>query len=145
MSIPTILVIEDNMADVIILRHFLDEQGEEYQLEVLADGEAALAFVAEHRSGARQHHPCVILLDLHLPQYNGIEVLTAIKVEPTLSHIHVVILTSSASPDETAQITELGAICCVKPSDLAAVKALASQIMALCKGRTHELAGFQLS
>ena len=139
MSVPTILVIEDNVADVFLIRHFLDEQGEAYLFEVLPDGEAALAFVAEHRSGTRQHEPCVILLDLHLPKYNGIEVLTAIKEEPVLAHIHVVVLTSDASPAERAEISELGGICCFKPSDLEAVNALAVDIMALCKGRAHGL------
>jgi chemotaxis family two-component system response regulator Rcp1 len=139
-AIPTILVIEDNIADVDLIRHFLDEQGEEYWLEVLPDGEAALAFVHEHRTGVRKHEPCVILLDLHLPKYNGLEVLTAIRQEPVLTHIHVVVLTSAVSPADQAQITELGGICCVKPSDLDAIKTLTLEIMALCKGRAHGLA-----
>ena len=63
MSIATILVIEDNVADIVLLRLGLDQTGEEYQLEVLPDGEAALKFIAEHRNGAKTHLPCVILLD----------------------------------------------------------------------------------
>jgi len=63
-SIPTILIIEDNLADVFLFRQAFDELGEPYLLEVLTDGEAALAFVAEHRSGARKPEPCRILLDL---------------------------------------------------------------------------------
>jgi CheY-like chemotaxis protein len=139
-TVPTILVIEDNLADVHLLRHVLDEQGEEYYLEVLPDGEAALAFVAEHRAGIRQHDPCVILLDLHLPRYNGIEVLTVIREEPKLTHIHVVVLTSAASPADRAELAALGGICCIKPSDLADMQALAINIMALCKGRKHGFA-----
>lgn len=140
MAVPTILMIEDNLADVYLLRHVMDEQGEEYYLEVLPDGEAALAFVAEHRAGIRQHDPCVILLDLHLPKYNGIEVLKAIREEPKLTHIHVVVLTSAASPADCDELTSLGGICRIKPPDLVDVKALAIDIMALCKGRKHGLA-----
>jgi len=138
-GIPTILVIEDNWADVYLIQHCLGEQGEPYRLEVLPDGEAALAFVAEHRTGVRQHEPCVILLDLHLPKYNGIEVLAAIKEEPVLTHIHVVVLTSAASPAERARITALGGICCLKPSDVDEIKNLTTEILALCKGRSHRL------
>ena len=138
-GIPTILVIEDNWADVYLIRHCLDEHGEPYRLEVLQDGEAALAFVAEHRTGARQHEPCVILLDLHLPKFNGIEVLAVIKEEPVLTHIHVVVLTSAASPADREQITALGGICCLKPSDVDEIKLLTSEILALCHGRSHRL------
>jgi CheY-like chemotaxis protein len=132
-SAPTILVIEDNVADLVLIRYAFDELGEPYRIEVLPDGEAALGFVDDHRSGRLQHEPCVILLDLHLPKYNGIEVLTAIRLEPVLSHIHVFVLTTDASPAERAQITELGGLCCIKPSDLEEIKALAADILAACK------------
>ncbi len=98
MSIPTILVIEDNVADQVLLRYALDEMGEPYRFEVLVDGEMALAFIDDHRQGRREHEPCVILLDLHLPKYSGIEVLAAIREEPVLNHIHVFVLTTDISP-----------------------------------------------
>jgi CheY-like chemotaxis protein len=132
-GIPTILVIEDNVADVHLIRYALDMQREPYRLEILADGEAALTFVTEHRKGIRQHEPCVILLDLHLPKYNGIEVLTAIREEPILTHIHVVVLSTMVSPADHAEVIELGAICREKPSDLNEITVLAAEILALCK------------
>jgi CheY-like chemotaxis protein len=132
-GVPTILVIEDNVADVHLIRYALDAHGEPYRLEVLQDGEAALIFVAEHRSGIRQHDPCVILLDLHLPKYNGIEVLTAIREEPILTHIHVMVLTTTASPADHAQVLELGGICREKPSHPDGISTLAGEILALCK------------
>lgn len=136
MGMPSILVVEDNMADVHLLRYALDAQGESYRLEILSDGEAALTFVDEHRNGIRQHEPCVILLDLHLPKYNGIEVLAAIREEPVLTHIHVIVLTTMASPADHAEVAELGAICREKPSDLNEITVLAAEILALCKNPT---------
>ena len=133
MTVPTILVIEDNVADVHLIRYALDAHGEAYRLEVLHDGEAAINFIAEHRAGIRQHDPCVILLDLHLPKYNGIEVLTAIREEPVLTHIHVMVLTTMASPADRAQVTELGGICREKPSHVDGISILAGEILALCK------------
>jgi CheY-like chemotaxis protein len=41
MGIPVILVIEDNFADVTLLRLALDELGTAYRLEIVRDGEAA--------------------------------------------------------------------------------------------------------
>ena len=134
MSRPTILVIEDNVADLVLLRYALDQHAEPYELHVLSDGEAALLFVNDHRQGRRKTDPCVILLDLHLPKYNGIEVLAAIRQEPVLTHIHVFVLTSHPSPAERARIMELGGICCVKPSDPEEMTALAAEILAACRG-----------
>ena len=42
-----ILLIEDNEADVELLRFALDQQGEEFELEILSDGEAALQFIVK--------------------------------------------------------------------------------------------------
>ena len=145
MSIPKILVIEDNLADIFLFRHAFDDLGEPYLLEVLTNGEAALAFVAEHRSGAMKPEPCVILLDLHLPQYNGIEVLTAIKQEPALTHIHVVVLTSLASSVDQRKVAELGGLWRIKPPSLQAIRVLVAELMDLCKGRVKGLASSALS
>ncbi len=61
-----ILVIEDNPFDIVLLRHALDKQGEDYELEILSNGEEALRFVHEHRTRVREPEPCVILLDRYL-------------------------------------------------------------------------------
>ena len=46
-----IVIIEDNDADVRLLRHALNEQGEAFQLLVLEDGARALEYIDEHRRG----------------------------------------------------------------------------------------------
>jgi CheY-like chemotaxis protein len=136
MSVPTILVIEDNPAEIGLLRHALNHLEEKYELEVLSDGEAALQFVEEHRSGAREPNPCVILLDLYLPKYDGFAVLEAIRQEPALVHIHVIVFTSATSPKDQRKIRDMGALYREKPSSLALYLELAAEIMALCKNGT---------
>ena len=133
---PTILVIDDNSADVFLLRRGLDQLGEAYQLEILADGDAALQFVDEHRTGVREPSPCVILLDLQLPKHKGMEVLRAIKREPALAHIQLVVMTSFASPKEEANIRSMGAFCRVKPGpmSLRGYDELAAEVLEICKG-----------
>ncbi len=128
----SIVVVEDNPADVEWLRHALDQQEESYVLEVLSDGEAALQFIEEHRTGSRSPDPCVILVDLHLPKYDGIEVLRAIKRAPVLAHIHVVMLSSLPTPRDKSTILELGATHRLKPSTLTDCLELAREILALC-------------
>ena len=129
-----ILVIEDSPADILLLRHALDAQGDDYEIEVLRDGAEALEFVAAQRTFQDQSHPCVIVLDLHLPKHNGLIVLEAIKQQPALLHIHVVALSSYTSPHDQAEVMALGVRrYCEKPSDLDSWLTLASDILALCR------------
>src|SRR2546429_361251 len=128
-----ILVVEDNQADVFLLRHALDEHGKEYQLEVLRDGGEALRFVEQQRVLASDPNPCAIVLDLHLPKHDGAAVLKAIREEPTLAHIHVVALTSLASPTEETEVRKLGIrLYRAKPTDLDEWIRLAGDILAIC-------------
>jgi CheY-like chemotaxis protein len=128
-----ILVIEDSEAEIVLLRNALDHQGEIYELEILRDGEEALRFVHEHRTGVREPVPCVILLDLYLPRYDGMAVLKAIRQEPALEHIHIVVWTGLASPDQKVEIANLGALYKRKPSTLDELEELAAEIIAICK------------
>src|ERR1700679_2050438 len=84
-SAAKIVVVEDNSADVFLLRHALDQHQEGYILDVLRDGEEAIEFVNRHRSAGPHADPCVIVLDLHLPKYDGTAVLRGIKEEPSVA------------------------------------------------------------
>ena len=127
-------MIEDNPADVSLLRYALDRHGEAYELEALGDGEQALQFVHEHRAGKRDPEPCVIILDLHLPKYDGLEVLRAIKQEPSLAHIAIVVLTSLTSSREEQEMLALGVrLYRSKPTRLEEIIAVAGRILEICK------------
>ena len=129
-----IVVIDDNPSDVYLLRYALSQLHESYELEVLRDGEQALQFVNWHRTQTDQPRPCVIVLDLHLPRYDGLSVLRAIKKEPVLAHIHVVILTAQASPDEEYEMLRLGVrLYRAKPTNLEELAEVAAQILEVCK------------
>jgi len=65
-----------------LLREALNQLGEDYTLEILTNGEEALQFVQEHRTGVREPEPCVIVLYLHLPRYDGLAILRAVREAP---------------------------------------------------------------
>jgi CheY-like chemotaxis protein len=128
---------EDNPADVHLLRLALDTQGEEYIIDLLRDGEEAIQFVSSQRTAPADPEPCVIILDLHLPRHDGKAVLRAIKQEPALAHIHVVALSSLPSPSDEEEVLRLGArLCRTKPMDLDEWLALAAEILAICREPT---------
>ena len=128
-----ILVIEDNVSDIEMLRIAFDQQAEDYQLDVLRNGEEARLFVHEHRTGLRTPEPCVILLDLHLPMYDGTTILRDIREAPALEHIHVIVLSGLASPSQKLEIERLGALYRNKPSQLDELNVLAAEVFAICK------------
>lgn len=135
---PKIVVVEDNSADVFLLRHALDQHNEEYVLDVLRDGEEAIDFVNRQRSGAYPEEPCVIVLDLHLPKHDGTAVLKVIRQEPALAFVHVVALTTLASPQDEQQIRDLGVrLYKAKPTLVEEWIKLAGEILDICREESH--------
>jgi chemotaxis family two-component system response regulator Rcp1 len=134
MSRLKIMVIEDNSADVFILHRMLELEGVDFELEIAADGERALEFIQRQRENLHDQQPCVILLDLHLPKHSGLEVLSALRQSPVMGHIHVVVTTGLASPQEEADLRRLGARYRLKPMNLAQFRALAADLVAICQG-----------
>jgi CheY-like chemotaxis protein len=127
-------MVEDNPADVFLLRYALDQQEEEYILEVLRDGEEAIQFVERQRSAGANGEPCVIVLDLHLPKHNGAAVLRVIREEPVLAHIHVIALSTLASPREEQELRELSVrLYRTKPTHVDDWIKLAAEIIEICR------------
>jgi CheY-like chemotaxis protein len=68
----------------------------------------------------------VIVLDLHLPRYDGMAILRAIRETPDLEHLQVVILTGLANPHQKVEIEKLGAVHRKKPFTLNQLRELAA-------------------
>jgi CheY-like chemotaxis protein len=114
-----ILLVEDNPGDVRLTREVLKEGRIHNTLNVASDGVEALDFL--HRRGvyADRKPQDLILLDLNLPKMNGREVLAAIKKDPGLKHIPVVVLTTSSAEEDVLSAYDLHANCYItKPVDL---------------------------
>lgn len=130
-----ILIIEDNPAESELLKYAFDQllEPSKLTLTTLQDGEEALHFIQDKHRRPQQSPPCMIVLDLGLPKYDGIAVLQAIKAEPDLNDIPIVVLTNALSPKTEALLLEASVqIYRTKPSSLEQVLALAAEILALC-------------
>ena len=112
-----ILLAEDLPADAGLVRAALREGRFYCSLDVVEDGEQALAYLRGELPGARR--PDLLLLDLNLPRLNGREVLRAIKADPDLHLIPVVVLTTSDVERDVEASYSLGAAGFVtKPLDV---------------------------
>ncbi|MEO8495672.1 MAG: response regulator [Planctomycetota bacterium] len=92
-----ILVVEDNRADVVLLKKAFEEEAAAHTIHVAINGDEALAFLNRQPPFATAPRPAIILLDLNLPGRDGREVLEEIKNNEKLRRIPVVVLTSSQS------------------------------------------------
>jgi CheY-like chemotaxis protein len=133
MSVARILVVDDNAADINLLRLALDAQKEKYHMDVLRTGEDALRFIRDKAARENEPDPCVILLDLHLTHWDGLAVLEAIRQSPDLAHVNVIVLSGLASPQEKTRIAALGAVYRQKPFQLTEFMDLGAAVLAICK------------
>jgi CheY-like chemotaxis protein len=95
-----ILLVEDSPSDIDLTREALDDTRVHNNLSVVTDGVEALAFLRREGKYADAPYPDMILLDLNLPKKDGREVLAEIKADPKLSHIPVVVLTTSGAHED---------------------------------------------
>src|SRR5438477_12413907 len=88
----SVLLAEDDENDVTLLRRAFASAGASPELEVAADGQAAIDFLQKvaQREGARA--PALVLLDLKMPRRNGLQVLEWIRRNEALCHLPVFIL-----------------------------------------------------
>ncbi|MEX0820093.1 MAG: response regulator, partial [Pirellulaceae bacterium] len=70
-----ILVVEDNRADVVLLKKAFQEEQTDYCLHVATNGDEAIAFLYQQGEFADAPRPAIVLLDLNLPGRDGREVL----------------------------------------------------------------------
>jgi two-component system, chemotaxis family, response regulator Rcp1 len=125
------VVIEDNAADVYVIREALKDEFVDVELEVFGDGEAAARLMDRLTNDSLQR-PDIILLDLNLPRCDGKEVLYKLRQIPTGQRPPVMIITSSNSPKDRDDCLSLGAACYFrKPSDLSEFMKIASVIKGL--------------
>ena len=92
-----VLVVEDNPADVYLIRSALTEHSIEAEVDVVTDGETARSTAAQYQSGT-QPWPDIVLLDINLPKIDGLELLHRMAQAPC----PIVVMSSSQSPADPA-------------------------------------------
>ena len=113
-----VLLVEDDPGDVVMTREAFEDHKVRNQLHVVNDGADAMAFLRQEGEYADVPRPDLVLLDLNLPRMDGREVLEAIKSDPELASIPVVVLTTSETEDDVLRSYSLHANAYVtKPVD----------------------------
>ena len=103
-----IVLVDDNPADVLLVREALTSHQVKADLTIVRDGDEAIALLEEIDA---QLVPCpdLMVLDLNLPRKTGFEVLERMRMSTRSGHIPVAILSSSAAPSDVQKAEHLGA------------------------------------
>lgn len=113
-----VLLVEDDPGDVLMTREAFEDHKLANELHVVSDGVEAMDFLHRRGEHASAPRPDLILLDLNLPKMDGREVLTAVKSDPDLGAIPVVVLTTSEAEEDVLRSYALHASAYVtKPVD----------------------------
>ncbi len=98
--IPTVLLADDNEANILVLSDFLQEW--QCRILIARTGVEALQRTKEER-------PDLILMDIQMPEMNGLEAIRLIRAESSLNQIPIVALTALAMPGDREQCLAAGA------------------------------------
>ncbi len=96
---PSVLIADDNADMRDYLRRLLADR---YEVEAVVNGEAALA-------AAQRRRPDLILSDVMMPRLDGFGLLRAVRADPTLSDVPVVLLSARAGEEASIEGIEAGA------------------------------------
>lgn len=101
-----VLIVEDNPDDVFLLRRAFAKCYPEVKIDVVGDGESAIAYLAQR---PKNNGPQLMLLDLKLPRVSGFEVLQWRQSHAPSKQFPAVVLTSSAEDKDLERAYGAGA------------------------------------
>src|SRR5690348_332968 len=91
-----IVVAEDNHADVILIQEALELHRVHCEMDVSSDGAEAIRYFLALDINFRSPAPDVVLLDMHLPKYDGEEMLKALRSTQRTAETPVIIMTGGS-------------------------------------------------
>jgi PAS domain S-box-containing protein len=107
----TVLYVEDNLSNLTLVQRILAPRGDISLIPAMQGGLAL--------DLARVHKPELILLDLHLPDIHGEEVLRQLRQAPDCRDIPVIVLSADATPGQVERLIAAGAHAYItKPLDV---------------------------
>ncbi len=108
---PTILVVDDDPADQFLVQEAMKTANLNYNLRLVSDGDEALDYLygrGRYSDRFRCPRPDLILLDLNMPRFSGRQVAQAVKTNPYLKKIPIVVMTTSVQEDDVDDLYSLG-------------------------------------
>ncbi|QLG48794.1 response regulator [Natrinema halophilum] len=113
----TILVVEDNPGDARLIREVYDALDLTERLRIVSTGSDALDFVNQRDEYADAPETDLVILDWHLPDMGGSDILEELNADPAHNHIPVIVSTGQLAEQEVRKVYEKNANACItKPN-----------------------------
>jgi two-component system, response regulator len=104
-----VLLVEDNEDDIELTLRAFARNNISNQVTVAHDGAQALELLLGESARSSTGLPMLILLDLHLPKVDGLDVLARVRADERTRRVPIVVLTSSYESEEIQRAYGLGA------------------------------------
>jgi two-component system, response regulator len=112
MITKSILLVEDNQSDIELTKRAFERAKLLNPLVIVRDGQEALDYLlceGPYLDRDRKEMPALVLLDIKLPNKDGLDVLRSIRSNPLTKRLLVVMLTSSIEEKDIADSYNFGA------------------------------------
>lgn len=106
---PSVLIVEDNEADVFLIQEAIENAGLAVSLHVVKDGEQAGRFFELADQDLTIPCPALVILDINLPKKQGSEVLKQMRQSSRFGNASVLVVSTSESARDREQMDKLGA------------------------------------
>ena len=126
-----VLCVDDDTDDLFLLQEAIRETSPGMEIVQFGNGADALEYLKEAK--ADHELPCVVVLDINMPIMDGKETLRRIKAESGLSHVQVVVLTTSSAQGDKDYFSAQNIRMFTKPVNMKDLKAIAGIFMEHCK------------
>lgn len=104
-----IYLVEDNEADIILIKESMKLIAAKFTMLIFSDGSAAIDQLKLLEENPGMQMPDMVLLDINIPKRSGLEVLQYIKTNDYLRHLPVVMMSTSQSRHDVMRSYRSGA------------------------------------
>ena len=125
-----ILWADDDIDDLMLMRHVLKDLGNDYNITEVNNGQEALEYLAKAKKN--NELPCLIILDMNMPVLDGKETLTRLKKDDAFKEIPVVFFTTSNSHLDKIYCKHNGVEMITKPPQYANLKEAVQRLLRYC-------------
>ena len=125
-----IVVVDDDLDERGLLAAIFKQINRLIKVDIVGDGAQLLHYLGRCRDS---HLPCLVVLDLHLPYLNGVEILQTMRAENIGSNVPVVVWSAFIDSQMARRCIDAGAVTCFpKPEKPSELKVIARKMLEFC-------------